>query len=458
LEEYRHVDANEIVAAFAANPLFRSAQADELINEDDSLGRPVRPHDLPMLDFRDVLPRERYLTLSALLGHRMLTNAYEAEYLLIPNPGTPVAWSSFRDFFSSQNTMLSGFVRPILEHHLFGALEISELDRDLVLDLDDVRAAVAELEAHVRDRAEQTSATIRSLRDPRTAVLFLLAQMTCGWQARVSAVRRGVLGDHAGAAWDPSAAIDGFVDELVLAAAQLGELLDLAGLSRRRRAYWQFYLSSSLARTNNLYRLAREHGRFFELMGALVHEQINIHAFAEVLQPTITAHFDGSIGGDAKSTTSLLSSLVAPMVEQYGNEIVVGPVLAGLEVADELHALAHDDLRRQMVWADDLTPSSAEAARLQALIDRGELVVDLDTFVESSEETSTTHVHDEHRLVVIESGKMVFWNNIGAEIELSTGEMLLVPRTRLHGSVVMSGKCTYHQPIIPEELLLLNFD
>lgn len=131
--------------------------------------------------------------------------------------------------------------------------------------------------------------------------------------------------------------------------------------------------------------------------------------------------------------------------------------MAGLEVADELHALAHDDLRRQIVWADDLELSSTEAERLQALIDRGELVVDFDTFVESSQDTSTTHVHDEHRLVVIESGKMVFWNKVGAEISLSAGEMLLVPRARLHGSVVLSGECTYHQPIIPEGMLL-NFD
>jgi hypothetical protein len=33
--------------------------------------------------------------------------------------------------------------------------------------------------------------------------------------------------------------------------------------------------------------------------------------------------------------------------------------------------------------------------------------------VETEEETSTTHVHDDHRLVVIEEGDMEFWNNTG---------------------------------------------
>ena len=35
--------------------------------------------------------------------------------------------------------------------------------------------------------------------------------------------------------------------------------------------------------------------------------------------------------------------------------------------------------------------------------------IDRETFVEPREMCSTTHVHDDHRLVVIESGKMVFW-------------------------------------------------
>ena len=79
--------------------------------------------------------------------------------------------------------------------------------------------------------------------------------------------------------------------------------------------------------------------------------------------------------------------------------------------------------------------------------------MDLDTFVESEEETSTTHVHNEHRLVIIEEGQMHFWNNVGIRIALNRGDKLLIPTSRLHGSVVLSGTCTYHQPIISEELL-----
>ena len=54
---------------------------------------------------------------------------------------------------------------------------------------------------------------------------------------------------------------------------------------------------------------------------------------------------------------------------------------------------------------------------------------------------------------MIESGKMHFWNNITHQIELNAGDKVLIPLSRLHGSTVLSGECTYHQPIIPEEIL-----
>jgi hypothetical protein len=54
-------------------------------------------------------------------------------------------------------------------------------------------------------------------------------------------------------------------------------------------------------------------------------------------------------------------------------------------------------------------------------------------------------------LVVIESGRMVFWGNLGMQLHLEPGQMLLVPQGRLHGSTVISEECTYHQPIIPDD-------
>ncbi|MGB9376476.1 MAG: cupin domain-containing protein, partial [Mycobacteriales bacterium] len=71
----------------------------------------------------------------------------------------------------------------------------------------------------------------------------------------------------------------------------------------------------------------------------------------------------------------------------------------------------------------------------------------------SWEECSTTHVHDDDRLLVIETGEMEFWNCFGVKHTYRPGDMTFIPKHRLHGSVVQSGECVYHQPVITRELL-----
>src|ERR1700742_1523404 len=70
------VGPNDLVKAFAANPAFRAATAEELINEHNPFRRPVRPDDLEWLDFSAPLEPAKVLRLSGLLGHRMLRNIY----------------------------------------------------------------------------------------------------------------------------------------------------------------------------------------------------------------------------------------------------------------------------------------------------------------------------------------------------------------------------------------------
>jgi mannose-6-phosphate isomerase-like protein (cupin superfamily) len=112
----------------------------------------------------------------------------------------------------------------------------------------------------------------------------------------------------------------------------------------------------------------------------------------------------------------------------------------------------HDDLITQLRWIDASEACRQKAERLQAAITRHNIAVELDTFVESWEECSTTHVHDADRLLIIESGEMSFWNCFGDLHRLRPGDKLFIPKHRLHGSVVQSGQCVYHQPVITAEI------
>jgi len=139
-------------------------------------------------------------------------------------------------------------------------------------------------------------------------------------------------------------------------------------------------------------------------------------------------------------------------VERVGGGYAVRELSRGLEEYAVLLEVQHDDFTQQFTWINAMPAYAEKAERLQRAIDEHRIPVQLDTFVESWEECSTTHVHDDDRLLVIESGQMDFWNCLGARHTYRPGDKAFIPKHRLHGSVVLTGECVYHQPVITPEL------
>ena len=105
---------------------------------------------------------------------------------------------------------------------------------------------------------------------------------------------------------------------------------------------------------------------------------------------------------------------------------------------------------------DGLQAERVAAEKFYSQIKERNLDVALETFVEANGERSTTHTHPDHRLLVIESGTMDFWPLLGEPLTLKAGDILSVPKHRLHESVVTSEECVYHQPIAnPDDLAAL---
>jgi hypothetical protein len=117
-----HAGANDVVRALAANPAFRAATAEELVNEHNPFRRPVRPDDLAWLDFSVPLVPAKVLMLSGLLGHRMLRNVYDADVLYVPDQPTRAAMSDGGHFYSAENRARGALAAPVLERHLFAML------------------------------------------------------------------------------------------------------------------------------------------------------------------------------------------------------------------------------------------------------------------------------------------------------------------------------------------------
>ncbi|MFC9428905.1 hypothetical protein [Streptomyces sp. NPDC056987] len=451
-------DPNAVVKAFAANRAFRAAEWAELTTEDNPYRRPVRPDDLAWLDYSGALPAADALKLSGLLGHRMLRNVYDLDALYVAPAPKPAVTADQEAFYSQENRVLSALAKPVLEHHLFTFLEEGRTPLE--------RPTVAAATGHVLSSFEQRAAAPNRALDAvaktagkREAGTFLMLQLSAFLPAMNTAVGRAALGEYELASTSLRPFLLDEYRSWVNSSAAYGKLLAGAGLKTSAAAYWQLYLNTSLARGNHLHHLAVNRENLFAFLGALVHKKIDEsltrEGFAEVFATSLTAdtgYFDG-VGAVAEDgLRELVERLLTPLAAVHGDR-VVQEFHRGFTDAARYAELWETDLETQVTWADSIQEYQDRAVRIDKYLTDENIEVDLDTFVESNEETSTTHVHDEHRLVMIESGQMHFWNNVTHKIELNQGEKLLIPVSRLHGSTVLSGECTYHQPIIPDDLL-----
>jgi hypothetical protein len=205
--------------------------------------------------------------------------------------------------------------------------------------------------------------------------------------------------------------------------------------------------------------VAANHELLFEFLGALMHkkidEEITAQRFAAVFADGLNSasgYFDKPATLAGAALADYVRELIEPLHDKFGRQVIEG-FHRGFADAAWYAALWDRDLAEQVTWADRIPEYQEKAEKIDQTITNENIEVDLDTFVETSAETSTTHVHNEHRLVMIEAGQMHFWNNVTHKIQLNQGDKLLIPVSRLHGSTVLSGACTYHQPIIPDEML-----
>ncbi|WP_261562412.1 peptide synthetase [Frankia tisae] len=458
-------EAHALVRAFAANPAFRAAEWEELTTEDNPYRRPVRPDDLAWLDYATPLRSDTVLRLSGLLGHRMLRNIYDADLLYLPPGRSAAAERDAAAFYSPANRLRGALARPVLEHHLFAFLAD---DRDPAPGpgpepgggLPTLRRELHGYWEQRRDHPGEAFRVLGGTRDRREATTFALLQLSAFLPAARTAVARAALGEYKLAHPDARGLLLATYQRWVGDAAGWTALLAAAGLQPTVGAYWQLYLNTSLARGNHLHLLSRAPERHAELLGAYVHQHIDdagtAAAWAGAVEDGLGARPAPFVSSLAPTTPGeldrLVDALLTPLLALAGDAALTA-FRAGFADARRLRALWDCDLAAQLAWADAIEEHKARARTIDAYLTAEGIEVDLDTFVESSEETSTTHVHDEHRLVMIESGQMHFWNNVTHKISLSDGDKILIPQSRLHGSTVLSGSCTYHQPIIPNDLL-----
>jgi len=448
--------AVEAILDYVAAPLFRSARIEELVIEDNPYRRPVRPEDLEWLRFDEPIGPDTAAELSALLGHRMLLSIYDSERRLLPAQMTDEKWRDFDEFYSPATRARGERIRQLLERHLFHYVWRAAVDGepDRAIEPNAVHKILLSV-AEQCDRQAQELHRIESEAENPARICRMLTIQLVG--QRISAPLRLTASlvaqclDNKGqpvtadAAKDCSARVDPAVSDL---ARQ-------HNLGWQAHRYFQFYLPTTLSLMNYLSYCGREPADVFRFVGAMAARTLMSESLIDWrtdVNPGKSRAATGARGSAVERTLCWLQDYVIDEIwPRYGARSLREFVTGVLEYATLVDA-HHKDLTSQLLWLDAGRMYQEKARRLQSAITEHNIPVELDTFVESWEECSTAHVHDDDRLVVIESGEMEFWNCFGEMHKFGPGDAMYVPMHRLHGSVVMSGTCVYHQPVITPEI------
>lgn len=439
--------------AYANNPAFRSAEGSELLFSDNPFHRPVRPNDLDFVQFSRPLLRDNCSELSALMGQRLLLNVYDADYPFVGDePLSAQAMGDKTSFYADQSRLRAEVVRPFLERHLFSWIETKDEKPDWSLDqiLDD------QLRKGLESAAKSLNAVNESTEPARMGKLLAI-QITGAAYSKELAISRWSCVD-----WHGQTA------EFIASCSQLArktqrDLMALSsgcGLVGGPHTYWQFYLGTWIGISNYLHLCTRNPLRFYEALGAVLFDRLRLAGISACWQETLAGSLGKSLPLDLLEHCSGRQSerLRAQGLDVLTNgaavhgERVLRAAARGIVGAQRLWCAADQDFEAQCVWASKVDHYRVVAQRYMELIGKANRNIALETYDEESSERSTTHVHDTDRLLVIESGEMDFWHSFGAPVHFIPGDMIYVPRHRLHGSVVTTDRCVYHQPIIDQSL------
>jgi mannose-6-phosphate isomerase-like protein (cupin superfamily) len=437
-----------LLREFAACEPFRSASVDELVLDDDFYRRPLRPEDFNFLQYQKPVRADNVSRLPSLATNRTLLTLNELDIARAPgaSAGRQQNWSAF---YADKQRVIGAQLRPYLEAYAFDYLgdqaqpgETREtLSARLNATLDD------EMQFwHTRfDRLLQRDFLEEGLR-------FIVIQRWASLPSRRTALARAT----------GSCYFDWLAPELrpSLASAlpddaTFARIAAMCGVTRQTHSYWQFYLPTTLARCNLLYALGSRPDRAFALAGAAFVAEAEHLAFGAALLKACAHIAPGAAANPDFDTLranlqTRFERTIDTLRAQHG-ELGLHQFAQGVAAAQLLAQRARWDLGEQLDWLSSIETYCDYARRIYEKIEIDYPDIDRDTFIEPHELCSTTHVHNEHRLVVIESGDMLFWGNLGMKLSMHAGDMVLIPDGRLHGSTVESASCTYHQPIIPDE-------
>ncbi|WP_433465543.1 iron-containing redox enzyme family protein [Spirillospora sp. CA-128828] len=416
--------------------------------------RPIGPPGAADRDFSVPATEAEFLGGGQLTAGRVLCNAYESDMILLPAAGLASAKDDFDLFYGDEVRALRDTVRPGLERYAFSFLDdavtvppVTTLDELQAYFLAEVGGAGAPADASganpAVDAAAPVTGTMRAItecRNAEDAAALHLIQLALDALTEASAMARNLGGSYG---VEQSELFKIFNDEFgygVYGAKHstiFKEMLASVGLRTDVHAYWNFYLTSSLVGVNYFNWLTEDHRGMFRYMAAVTYlEWLFAQGFADtgamlraVYGDRVDAKYcDEHAHIDVHHGRMTYENLLLGLARTHG-ELVIPELVRGIEDTKLLLRLGDADFRAQITWADTLAEHTEQGAALaSAAMD------DAVTSTLRPDSPFCTGVQETDRLVEVTSGEVdvYAWATENPH-RLGTGDVLLVPRSRLHG-------------------------
>lgn len=444
--------ATGALAEYCAQRIFQPGP--EVFIAGNPFRRPIGPPGAGDRDFSVPATEAEFLGSGQLIAGRVLCNAYESDMILLPAAGLASAKDDFDLFYSDEVRALRDTIRPGLERYAFSFLDdavtvppVRTLDELQAYFLAEVGGAGAPADASGNnpavDAAAPLTGTMRAItecRHPEEAAALHLIQLALDALTEASAMARNLGGSYG---VEQSELFKIFNDEFgygVYAAKHstiFKEMLASVGLRTDLHAYWNFYLTSSLVGVNYFNWLTEDHRGMFRYMAAVTYlEWLFAQGFADtgamlraVYGDRVDAKYcDEHAHIDVHHGRMTYENLLLGLARAHG-ELVVPELVRGIEDTKLLLHLGDADFRAQIAWADTLDEHTEQGAALASSA-RDDAV----TTALRPDGPFSTGVHDADTLVEVAAGEVdVYAWATETPHRLGTGDVLLVPRGRLHG-------------------------
>ena len=444
-------ETRRLIDLYAARPLFDDTS--EQLIRDNPYCRPIDRESIQRFDFSETVNRSGALGASALTAHRLLLNIYETDLIFLPDKNFAGKRNDFASYYSNENKLLGELIRPTLEAHVFNFLE-QEINVTGKWTLEAVKTYLDDLVAkHEQSELEMCTAIVSSA-DPVRAGRALLLQLACDFLSEASASARNILGKYG--------AIQSEFFKIVIDDYGYGvhpakhstlyeNTLATVDLISEVHAYWKFYLSSTLSLANYYHYVSRDHSKYFRAIGAIaVAESMFSHTCRKISQMLRTVfgkdvdtyYFDEHFHIDAHHGRMAFEHVVAPAIEQHGNA-VIPDIVRGMEELQLLTAIADEDFIAQVKFGDAVADLKLTAEAIHARIVEGSLQPSAITHLGTRTQPFITRVNNQDQLYAVQSGTLDLVLSSDQTIRLDRGDVMIVPRERLHGTAVVSEECYY---------------